>query len=151
MANEKRLIDANALAGKLYTSTFYVTGMRNGKTLVKEWLEKYRDEVLRMICKQPVVDAVVLPCKIGDDVYIIPSKVNFDLNVLANHKENNRVHHQKVAEIVFNLNGWYMRGTLDTEYGTDRILVDRFYNETWFLTKEEAEAALAKMDGDGNE
>ena len=96
------------------------------------------------------VDAVVLPCKIGDDVYIIPSKVNFDLNVLANHKENNRIHHQKVAEIVFNQNGWYMRGSLDKEYGADRILVDRLYNETWFLTKEEAETALAKMDGDGN-
>ena len=58
MANEKRLIDANELARKLYTSSLCVTCLRNGKTLVNEWLEKYRNEVLRMICKAPVVDAV---------------------------------------------------------------------------------------------
>lgn len=100
------------------------------------------------INKMPTIDAVVLPCKIGDDVYIIPSKVNFDLNVLANHKENNRLYHQKVAEIVFTQNGWYMKGSVTKEYGTGEILVDRFYKETWFLTKEEAEVALAKMGGD---
>lgn len=38
-----------------------------------------------------------LPCKIGDDVYQIPSKVNYDLNVLSKHEENNRVYHQKVS------------------------------------------------------
>ncbi len=135
MANEKRLIDAYKL-----------------EDLVRNNSARYHhaDDVIAAIAGQPTVDAVVLPCKIGDDVYNIPSKVNFDLNVLANHKENNRVHHQRVAEIVFNQNGWYMRGSLDKEYGTDRILVDRFYNETWFLTKEEAESALAKMDGDGD-
>lgn len=102
------------------------------------------------ISKLTTVDAVVLPCKIGDDVYIIPSKTNFALNVLSNHKENNRVYHQNVERIVFNADGWYVSGNVDHEYGTGRILVDRFYKETWFLTREEAEAALAKRDG-GNE
>lgn len=146
MANKKRLISADD-----FKKAFYVDddcdeirfGV-DGKVFVDF------KAVQRAIDEAPTVDAVVLPCKIGDDVYIIPSKVNFDLNVLANHKENNRVYHQKVAEIVFNQNGWYMRGSLDKEYGTDRILVDRFYNELWFLTEKEAEAVLAKMDG-GNE
>ena len=64
MANEKRLIDAVALADEVFTITVYATGMRNSKTLLKEILEKYRNEVLRTICKAPTVDAVeVVRCK----------------------------------------------------------------------------------------
>lgn len=95
----------------------------------------------------PTVDAVVLPCKIGDDVYIIPSKTNFDLNAIFGLEVNNRVHHQKIATIVFTKDGWYMTGTADAVYGTGRIYLDMFYKETWFLTREEAEAVLAKMKG----
>lgn len=96
------------------------------------------------------VDAVVLPCKIDDDVYIIPSKVNFELNVLCGLEKNNRVYHQKVGEIVFLKDCWYVSGNADKEYGTGRVLLDSFYRKTWFLTEEEAQAALGKMDG-GNE
>ena len=64
MANEKRLIDAVELANHVFAITMYVTGMRNGKTLLKECLEKYRNEVLRTIRKAPTVDAVeVVLCK----------------------------------------------------------------------------------------
>lgn len=42
-----------------------------------------------------------LPCGIGSDVYIIPSKVNYELNILSLHPENNKVYHQKVALITF--------------------------------------------------
>ena len=87
-----------------------------------------------------------LPCKIGDDVYLIPSKVNYDLNVLSKHKENNRVYHQKVARIVITDGHWYIECDKDIEYGTDRICIDLFYKETWFLAKEEAEQALARME-----
>lgn len=38
---------------------------------------------------------VRLPVKIGDDIYKIPSKANYDLNVLNGYKANNRVYHQK--------------------------------------------------------
>lgn len=125
-----RLIDANVLVEFVGTRT-------------TSWI--YKPDLFWAIEQQPTVDAVVLPCKIGADVYIIHSKVNFDLNVLCGHPENNKVHHQKVANIVFIEDGWYITGSADKEYGTGRILLDRFYKETWFLTKEEAEAALAKM------
>ena len=98
----------------------------------------------------PTVDAVLLPCKVGDDVYIIPIKVNFDLNILSGLEKNNRVYHQKVAEIVFTQDCWYAIGNADKEYGTGRVLPNIFYKKTWFLTREEAEAALAKMKG-GND
>lgn len=87
-----------------------------------------------------------LPIAIGSDVYFIPSKVNYDLNVLHHHEECNRVYHQKIARIHFIENGWYVEGNLNLEYGVvDRIFVDKLYKETWFLTKEEAEQALKQM------
>ena len=69
MASEKRLIDANALAEKVWNIQMYIFGVRNGKTLIKEFLEKYRDSVMKEIAVAPIVDAVVLPCKVGDTVY----------------------------------------------------------------------------------
>ena len=145
MENEKRLdlIDRNALLEK---------GYWHGER--PDWGNPYAEGVDAVdtvdIENAPTVDAVVLPCNIGDDVYIIPSKVNFELNVLSGLEKNNRVYHQKVAEIVFTQDCWYARGNADKEFGTGRVLPDVFYKKTWFLTEEEAESALAKMDG-GNE
>lgn len=88
-----------------------------------------------------------LPCGIGSDVYIIPSKINYELNILSLHPENNKVYHQKVALITFTEKGWYMECDKDREYATDRILSEKMYKETWFLSQEEAEAKLKEMEG----
>lgn len=88
-----------------------------------------------------------LPCGIGADVYIIPSKVNYELNILSQHPENNQVYHQKVALVTFTEKGWYIECDKDREYGTDRILPEKMYKETWFLSQEEAEAKLKEMEG----
>ena len=88
-----------------------------------------------------------LPCGIGSDVYIIPSKINYKLNILSLHPENNRVYHQKVALITFTENGWYMKCDKDLEYAIERILSEKMYKETWFLSQEEAEAKLKEMEG----
>lgn len=87
-----------------------------------------------------------LPCGIGSDVYIIPSKVNFELNILSLHPENNKVYHQKVALITFTEKGWYMECDKDREYATDRILSEKMYKKIWFLSQEEAEAKLKEME-----
>ena len=87
-----------------------------------------------------------LPCGIGSDVYIIPSKVNCELNILNLHPENNKVYHQKVALITFTEKGWYMECDKDREYATDRILPEKMYKETWFLSQEDAEAKLKEME-----
>lgn len=55
---QKLLIDAKALVDRIYTSPVYITGMRNGKTLVREALEKYRDSLVRTICTEPPVVVV---------------------------------------------------------------------------------------------
>lgn len=88
-----------------------------------------------------------LPCGIGSDVYIIPSKTNYKLNILSLHPENNKVYHQKVALITFTENGWYIKCDKDREYAIERILSEKMYKETWFLSQEEAETKLSEMEG----
>lgn len=88
-----------------------------------------------------------LPCGIGSDIYFIPSKVNFRLNLSSGLTEENRVFHQVVDRITFRKNGWYMECDADLEYGIGRILRDENYGVTWFLSKEEAEAKLKETEG----
>ena len=90
---------------------------------------------------------IKLPCKIGDDVWFVPSRTCYKLNILNKHSEANRVYHQKVAKITFSENGWYLECDKDLEYATDHILPDKMYKETWFLTKPEAEAKLKELRG----
>ena len=88
---------------------------------------------------------VRLPCKVGDDVYIIPSPTNLRLNILAGYEENNRVYHQHVRSITFTDGHWY--ATSREEYGiySEKVLNDIAFGTTWFLTREEAEKKLEEM------
>lgn len=79
----------------------------------------------------------ILPCKVGDIVYTIPSDVNYKLNIINGHSENNRVYKQTVESIRI--------------YKDDYLLIvceglqtchSQLYQETWFLTREKAEQAL---------
>lgn len=91
---------------------------------------------------------VRLPVKIGDDIYKIPSKANYDLNVLNGYKANNRVYHQKVYSIVFSQRGWFVQCDKDSIHVPNVICVDVEYGKTWFLTREEAEKKLEEMKND---
>ena len=91
---------------------------------------------------------VRLPVAIGDDIYKIPSKANYDLNVLNGYKANNRVYHQKVYSIVFSQRGWFVQCDKDSIHAPNVICVDVEYGKTWFLTCEEAEKKLEEMDND---
>ena len=105
---------------------------------LRECLKAYEDAEEQGLMK-------ILPVSIGSDVYFIPSKTNYKLNVLNGYEQNNRIYHQNVANIVFNKRGWYLELDKNLEHGIDHILVDEFYKETWFTTKEEAEQALKQM------
>ena len=109
-----------------------------GKTKAYYKLQEYEDldEQGRLI---------KLPCKVGDDVYFVPSETNYKLNILNKHSENNKVYHQKVEYFVLTKHGWYLECDKDVEYGTGRILTDKLFCETWFLTKSEAEAKLKEL------
>nr|DAL17310.1 MAG TPA_asm: hypothetical protein [Caudoviricetes sp.] len=88
---------------------------------------------------------VRLPVAIGDDIYKIPSKANYDLNVLNGYKANNRVYHQKVYSIVFSQRGWFVQCDKDSIHAPNVICLDVEYGKTWFLTREEAEKKLEEM------
>lgn len=88
---------------------------------------------------------VRLPVKIGDDIYKIPSKANYDLNVLNGYKANNRVYHQKAYSIVFSQSGWFVQCDKDSIHAPNVICVDVEYGKTWFLTHIEAEKKLEEM------
>lgn len=81
-----------------------------------------------------------LPCAVGDTVYVIPSEINYKLNIISGHGENNRVYEQIVNRIEISERG-YLLVTCD---GMESV-VNTFYKKTWFLTGEEAEAALKEL------
>ncbi len=86
---------------------------------------------------------LTLPCEIGDNIYVIPSKVNYDLNKIS-HPENNRIYEQPVSGFYICSNNDYLLKTCD---GFCSVLASYFGN-TWFLTREEAEAALKAREND---
>lgn len=115
----------------------------NYKNLLIEKLGKYEDlEEQGRLLK--------LPCKIGDDVYYVPSEVNYKLNILNRHSENNKVYRQKVEDFVLTRHGWYLECDQDVKYGTGYILTDVSFCKTWFLTKTEAEAKLKELRGNND-
>lgn len=115
------------------------TGLELAKlAIMQKELKKYKD-----LEEQGLL--VRLPVKIGDDIYKIPSKANYDLNVLNGHKANNRVYHQKVYSIVFSQRGWFVQCDKDSIHAPNIICLDVEYGKTWFITREEAEKKLEEM------
>lgn len=88
---------------------------------------------------------VRLPCKVGDDVYIIPSPTVYRLNIINGYEKLNKICHQHVRTIVITAGHWY--ATSREEYGVynEKVLNDIAFGTTWFLTREEAEKKLEEM------
>lgn len=85
---------------------------------------------------------VRLPCKIGDDVYIIPSPPIYGLNIFYGCENVNRVYHQHIESITFAGSHWYATGR--NEY-KEKVLNDTAFGTTWFLIREEAVNKLEEM------
>ncbi len=86
-----------------------------------------------------------LPCKIGDTVYVVPSAVNYKLNLIDELGENNRVYEQTVSRIEMFEQGYGL-----TTCDGANLLLSKFYGETWFLTREEAEKKLKELEEQKN-
>ena len=82
------------------------------------------------------------PAKIGDIIYVIPSRVNYELNKLHRMQKNNRVYEQPIDHISI-FRDDYMISTCDGLCGT----LGKMYKKTWFLTREEAENKLLEYEG----
>ena len=88
---------------------------------------------------------VRLPCKVGDDVYIIPSPSVYGLNIINGYEMLNKIYHQHIGTIVITTGHWY--ATSREEYGVynEKVLNDIAFGTTWFLTREEAEKEMKEL------
>lgn len=122
MKKEKRLIDAYTLAEEIESLAITVAGKP------AKWNDA-KHSVLCVLAEQPDVDAVVLPCKIGDEFwtdYVGLTKV-------------------KCSMLTQKANGtWLGRFTVENGWGSS---INRPLDEigkTLFRTKEEAAEAIAE-------
>ena len=146
MANEKRLIDANAVLAGI--ETFMQCYAEKEKELTPFWVKvaiQALEMVRQLIKEMPTVDAVEVKCKVGNLVYALWE---------APVKQKYIIYFAEVKEIRIGMRNC----RLTTTYRLEPIMYrghiheyrDDCFGKLVFLTEEEAEAALAKMDGDGN-
>lgn len=112
-------------------------------------LKPFADKILTKLADYEDLEEqgllVRLPCKVGDDVYIIPSPPIYGLNIFYGCENVNRVYHQHIESITFAGSHWYATGR--NEY-KEKVLNDTAFGTTWFLTREEAEKKLEEMKND---
>lgn len=88
---------------------------------------------------------VRLPCKVGDDVYIIPSPSVYGLNIINGYENLNRVYHQHVGSITFADSHWYATSREEYKVYSEKVLNDIAFGITWFTDREEAEKKLKEF------
>lgn len=103
--------------------------------------------------------AIVLPVKIGDTIYVVPSRTNYQINIINNKEEKNKVSEFVVSEIRYNKYGYSIVCYIDYipfyfNYETakgycEHFNTEKFYGETWFTTEQEAQAKLKEIQGNG--
>lgn len=88
---------------------------------------------------------VRLPCKVGDDAYIIPSPSVYGLNVANGYEKNNKVYHQHIGTITFADGHWYATSREEYSFYSEKVLNDIAYGITWFTDREKAEKKLEEI------
>lgn len=91
---------------------------------------------------------VRLPCKVGDDVYIIPSPSVYGLNIINGYENLNRVYHQHVGSITFADSHWYATNREEYKVYSEKVLNDIAFGITWFTDREEAEKKLEELENE---
>lgn len=83
----------------------------------------------------------VLPCKIGDTVYMIPTFGVFEQNIINGYKRLNQVYKHYVESItILGKNEYILDIQLDYQ-----SLHSKYLGERWFLERKQAEDALSAM------
>ncbi len=126
---------------------------------VLEYLKAFRDqaEQIRSLEEQ-LKNAIVLPVKIGDKIYCVPSKVNYEINKINKKEERNKICEFVVSEIRYTKYGYSVVCYVDyipfyfnyeiAKTHCEDFEIEQFYGETWFATREEAEKRLSELKGD---
>ena len=142
MANEKRLIDANEAIEKI--NCLCVNGNENWIGTDNQSFVDHAD-VIDILSDMPTVDAVEVKCKVGDWVYALWE---------APVKQKYIIYCAEVKEIRIGMRNCRLTTTYRLEPIMYRGHIHEYRDEDFgklvFPSEKEAEAALAKMDGDGN-
>lgn len=93
------------------------------------------DEAKAIVDEMPTVDATVFPCKVGDPVWFVGTSNTNRLKA--------GVIETTVEKLVLKSGGIYMKLSCNAMYETSC----RSIGKSVFFSREEAEAALAKMKG----
>lgn len=101
--------------------------------------------------------AIVLPVKIGDTIYVVPSETNYRLNIAKGKEEQNKVYEWTISEIRYNKYGFSVVCDVGDvqfycNYEPPKNLcghfdTEKYYGETWFTTRAEAQAKLQELRG----
>ena len=101
--------------------------------------------------------AIVVPVKLGDTIYVIPSETNYRLNIVNKREDRNKVYKYLVDEIRYNKYGFSIVSYIDSVpfYFNEKISknlcanfdTEKFYGETWFTTEQEAQEKLKEIQG----
>lgn len=99
--------------------------------------------------------AIELPVKLGDTIYVVPSRTNYQINIINNKEEKNKVSEFVVSEIRYNKYGYSVVCYIDYipfyfNYETakgycEHFDTEQFYGETWFATLKEAKKKLQEL------
>lgn len=84
---------------------------------------------------------IKIPVNIGDTIFVIPSRVNYDLNIVNEHEENNKIYEQKISSIQWWSNECYLILTCD---GICSVRSDT-QDEIWFLDRCNAEYKINQL------
>lgn len=100
---------------------------------------------------------IVVPVKLGDTIYVIPSETNYRLNIAKGKEEQNKVYEWSVSEIRYNKYGFSVVCDVGDvqfycNYEPPKNLcghfdTEKYYGETWFTTEQEAQAKLKEIQG----
>lgn len=88
---------------------------------------------------------VRLPVKPGTIIYKIPDKLCFDFNILFGRKNKNVVNQEKVFNIIFSKNNWFIQCDKDGACDPENTFSDTEYGKTWFTDREEAKKKLDEI------
>ena len=122
-------------------------------------LKSEKENLMRTLeeASEELKGAVVLPVKIGDTIYVVPSETNYRLNIVNRREDRNKVYKYLVDEIRYNKYGFSIVSYIDSVpfYFNEKVPKNlcghfdtkKYYGETWFTTRAEAQAKLQELRG----
>ena len=129
---------------------------KESERLLKEnWVKDDKIKKLEQELAELKEKAIVVPVKLGDTIYVIPSETNYRLNIAKGKEEQNKVYEWTVSEIRYNKYGFSVVCDVGDvqfycNYEPPKNLcghfdTEKYYGETWFTTRAEAQAKLQEL------